>query len=96
MVLLPLVWVVGIALLWRSRAWTTRDKLVGTLLVPGGLAYPAYVVIDLWLELRDLCPDGGCSWYIDPLTAGLVVAATVIAPLTAIYLAKRADLSRPR
>jgi hypothetical protein len=34
----PLVgWFVGAILLWTSRAWTTRDKLVGTLLVPGGL-----------------------------------------------------------
>src|ERR1700733_12380578 len=23
-------WVVGVTLLWRSRAWTTRDKLIGT------------------------------------------------------------------
>jgi hypothetical protein len=33
-------WVVGVVLLWASDAWTTRDKLVGTLLVPGGLALP--------------------------------------------------------
>jgi hypothetical protein len=30
-------WVVGVVLLWRSRAWTTRDKLIGTLVLPGGL-----------------------------------------------------------
>ncbi|MEO6715088.1 MAG: hypothetical protein ABIM89_16905 [Mycobacteriales bacterium] len=31
-------WFVGLALLWSSAAWTTRDKLIGTLLIPGGLA----------------------------------------------------------
>ena len=28
-------WVVGVVLLWISRLWTTRDKLIGTL---GGLS----------------------------------------------------------
>ena len=31
-------WVVGLAQLWRSEAWTWFDKLLGTLLWPGGLA----------------------------------------------------------
>jgi hypothetical protein len=30
-------WFVGLVLLWVSDAWTVREKLVGTLLVPGGL-----------------------------------------------------------
>lgn len=30
-------WVGGVILLWRSRAWTTRDKLIGTLVLPRGL-----------------------------------------------------------
>ena len=49
--LLPLVWVVGVVLLWRSRAWTLRDKLIGTLVVPGGLAYVIYVAVDAVLLL---------------------------------------------
>lgn len=31
-------WIVGVVLLWSSRAWNTREKLIGTLVVPGGLA----------------------------------------------------------
>jgi hypothetical protein len=31
-------WIVGVALLWGSQAWTAREKLVGTLVVPGGFA----------------------------------------------------------
>jgi hypothetical protein len=29
-------WLVGVALLWTSNRWTPREKLAGTLLVPGG------------------------------------------------------------
>lgn len=34
-------WVVGVVLLWASTTWTWREKLLGTLVVPGGLAAPA-------------------------------------------------------
>jgi hypothetical protein len=30
-------WLVGVILLWSSNVWNTRDKLIGTLFVPGGL-----------------------------------------------------------
>ncbi len=31
-------WFVGVALLWWSKTWSVRDKLLGTLIIPGGLA----------------------------------------------------------
>ncbi len=31
-------WFVGVFLLWNSTVWRLRDKILGTLLVPGGLA----------------------------------------------------------
>ena len=31
-------WLGGVLLLWTSDRWTRRDKLVGTLVLPGGLA----------------------------------------------------------
>jgi len=37
-------WFVGVALLWTSRIWTVRDKLIGTLVVPGGLATAAFLM----------------------------------------------------
>ena len=38
---LPVVgWLVGLVLLWRSRSWTTPEKLLGTLVWPGGLLLP--------------------------------------------------------
>jgi uncharacterized membrane protein len=38
---LPVVgWIVGVVLLWVSSAWTVPQKVLGTLIVPGGLALP--------------------------------------------------------
>lgn len=31
-------WLVGVVLLWTSRLWSVTDKLIGTFLIPGGLA----------------------------------------------------------
>ena len=33
-------WVVGVVLLWLSDVWSPRQKLIGTLVVPGGLLAP--------------------------------------------------------
>jgi hypothetical protein len=30
-------WFIGVVLLWVSNAWNVRDKLIGTIFVPGGL-----------------------------------------------------------
>jgi uncharacterized membrane protein len=42
-VVLPVLgWLVGVVLLWASARWTLRDKLIGTLVFPGGLILPFY------------------------------------------------------
>lgn len=42
--IVPVVgWVAGVVLLWISPAWTTRQKWLGTLVVPGGLALPLFL-----------------------------------------------------
>jgi uncharacterized membrane protein len=48
-----LVWLAGLALLWRSHLWTTRDKRIGTLLAfgsAGALALAALIspLVLLW------------------------------------------------
>jgi hypothetical protein len=91
------VWVVGVVLLWRSRAWTLGDKLIGTLVVPGGLAYVIYVAADAVLLVTEGCqPEDLCSVgiYIDPVWAVMLTALTVLPLASAIYLAIRADLTR--
>ena len=99
-VLIPFFgWVAGVVLLWSSPVWTTRDKWIGTLIIPGGLMLPVYLF---------LTPTQVCSTVTDSnnqvisdtcggpagvsqilLLIGLVLA--VAAPIvTAIYLARRA------
>jgi uncharacterized membrane protein len=44
--ILPLFgWVIGVVLLWVSNAWNVRDKIIGTLFVPGGLALPFFLLL---------------------------------------------------
>jgi hypothetical protein len=38
-------WLIGLVLLWSSRLWTTRDKLLGTLIVPGGIATALLIAV---------------------------------------------------
>lgn len=33
-------WIIGVVLLWVSNAWNVRDKIIGTVFVPGGLGLP--------------------------------------------------------
>ncbi|HVI18695.1 MAG TPA: hypothetical protein VM712_09960 [Gaiellales bacterium] len=45
-VVIPVVgWIVGLAFLWLSRCWSSRDKLIGTLVVPGGLLPALYLAL---------------------------------------------------
>jgi hypothetical protein len=46
-VLLPFVWPVAVILLWISPAWKTRDKVIGTVLPPGG--YPGILFLGLFV-----------------------------------------------
>lgn len=106
-IILPIIgWVVGAALLWASDAWNTKDKLIGTLLFPGGLLIP--------LALLFLAEESsGCGTVVSPqlqpqqgalncppadgvgLWEIFVMAALVIVPLAVIaYLARRL-LNRP-
>ncbi len=55
---LLLVWPVGVVLLWRSRVWSTRDKLIGTLVPPGGLPLAVAFVVLLIRSVRWSCEAG--------------------------------------
>lgn len=56
LILTPIVWPVGVILLWASSAWTTRQKLLGTLIFPGG-----YPVLINALFLASVVPAHGSS-----------------------------------
>jgi uncharacterized membrane protein len=101
-VVLPVIgWLVGVVLLWVSDAWNRRDKLIGTLVVPGGLLLP------LALLTIGTSAGGGCSTPVPAVGAEeaaacidgsgginvlslIAVTVLLLAPLvTTAYLARR-------
>jgi uncharacterized membrane protein len=43
-VVIPVVgWFAGVILLWVSDAWSSRDKVIGTLVIPGGCLVPFFL-----------------------------------------------------
>jgi hypothetical protein len=94
-VVLPVVgWFVGVVLLWTSQAWSMRDKVIGTLVVPGGLLLPLTLLlysgstqtcVETSTGFEECTTGGGTSW-----GAVVVVALLFLAPLaTTAYLAQR-------
>ena len=99
-VILPVVgWVIGAVMLLGSARWTLRDKLVGLLLWPGGLAAPAALI--LFAPTRDCVSvddpigrhhDRHCTGTALPGWLGVpLLTAGIAGPLiTAVYLTWRA------
>jgi hypothetical protein len=95
--LVGLGWIVGLILLWSSRAWTTRDKWIGTLVIPGGLAMAVFV-LGAGATTGSCDQQGGGPVHCTPgpgtATVALQIAILAIAVggpfATAIYLAHRA------
>jgi hypothetical protein len=93
-------WLAGLILLWSSRAWTTRDKWIGTLVLPGGLAGVWIVfVIAAGTGTAEVCSQYGdgarhCTSGASTGSQVLAIAAVAFAALTpfvtAFYLARRA------
>jgi hypothetical protein len=93
-------WVAGLILLWSSRAWTNRDKWIGTLLIPGGLAATIYVGLFAVGTTAQSCSGGlglreNCTGGFSPgasVISILVLAILILTPIaTSIYLARRAQ-----
>jgi hypothetical protein len=62
MVLTPIIWPVGVILYWTSSRWRTRDKLIATLIMPGG--YPG-LLFTLPILLLSTTVSGGCGTVTD-------------------------------
>ena len=90
-------WLVGLILLWSSRAWDTRDKLIGTLIVPGGLATAlAALVVEASPETCTTFNGGpphcvGGPSTLHHILSLVLFAFLVLGPIcTSVYLARRA------
>jgi uncharacterized membrane protein len=92
-------WLAGLIFLWGSRAWNTREKCIGTLVIPGGLATSLFIVSMVGIRGAETCvttdhgPErctGGPS-NSEEILFGATSLILLIAPIaTAIYLARRA------
>ena len=86
-------WFVGVALLWGSTIWTTREKLLGTLIVPGGLLVPFVFIFEVFGQtcfsdgVHESCTGG--SGLPDLVASGLF-AFVVVGPIAMVaYLARQ-------
>jgi hypothetical protein len=97
-------WFVGVVLLWISDAWNTRDKVIGTLIVPGGLAGSLGVGVlsagSVSCEIsgsggnQDVGPCISDGWSLGAVES-ILWALVVIAPIfTAVYLSRRLRRAR--
>ena len=99
-------WIVGVILLWASDAWTTRDKLLGTFVPPGGLVFPLLMLQTLGSSERcvtrldangrevDRTCSGGPSEFAAIFWPTLLIALVVATVATTIYLARRSARTR--
>lgn len=97
-IILPILgWFIGLALLWTSSRWTTRDKLIGTFVWPGGYLMPlAFGMFAAQVCTSD--PTTGaesCSgWAMPPWLGVPVLVVLILAPLAVVgYLITRARRS---
>ena len=73
-------WIVGVALLLSSRVWRVKDKVLGVLIVPGGLLVPFFLIFGGTTTRVCTSSNGGpttCTTH-DPGTNWLAVTATIV------------------
>ncbi|HYM51765.1 MAG TPA: hypothetical protein VET65_14500 [Candidatus Limnocylindrales bacterium] len=104
LVLVPFLWPIGVILLWASPAWKVRDKLIGTLVPPGG--YLGVMLLGLFAVaghgsvcvvarnaagtvIQNTCPPAGPPALQAVVQATLLVIIYVLPLITAGYLAIR-------
>jgi len=71
-ILVPFLWPVGVILLWISPAWNWRDKLIGTLVPPGGYIGLSYIL------LANATPGRSCGTITDQ--AGHIIRSSCTGP----------------
>ena len=57
-------WLIGVVLLWLSNAWNVRDKIIGTIFVPGGLGLSLFLLF----YTASASFSGGSICDVDPST----------------------------
>lgn len=95
-VLMILAWPAGVVLLWASKAWTPREKLLGSLVPPGG--YPGVFLVISTFHWFASMSEAGPRWLQVAVAAVLFTVSLLlaVAPVgISIYLATRLWVRRP-
>jgi uncharacterized membrane protein len=93
---------IGWGLLWTSTTWTTREKLLGSLVWPGGFVTPFVIQTLATSVCTESTGPGGtevvCEGFSLPPTVGIPVAVAVwLAPIAVgVFLLRQADRRRRR
>lgn len=104
-ILTLVLWPVGVILLWSSTAWNVRDKLIGTLLPPGGYLGVAIIIrlvtpilgggaacsatTDFAGNVTNTCITSGPPEWLPPILVFLMLVLLVLPVFTAAYLTAR-------
>ena len=94
-IVLPVLgWIIGVVILWASERWTRREKLIGTLVVPGGLLLPLAVSLYYYLGAGwGLCATEAIESCVYPMsgrfTATIVIGLSVFSIGSIVYLQDR-------
>lgn len=82
-------WFIGVVLLWVSDGWSSRDKVIGTLLLPGGLGGALFFLLraDTSSSCLRPTPNSPLVCHGPPVWPLVLFAVLVLAPLaTDAYL----------
>jgi HAAS len=78
-VVLPFVgWFIGVILLWLSNAWNVRDKVIGTVFVPGGSGLSLFLLF--FVGSSSGSSGGGSVCEVDPSTGRGINCSEFSAP----------------
>ena len=83
-------WFVGVVMLWSSRAWTTGEKVLGTLILPGGVFGAFWILASSITGSSSICTGGptlvGPGAHIRHLATHCTGGSSTIATILAIAL----------
>ncbi|MFF8235045.1 hypothetical protein [Streptomyces caelestis] len=98
-------WLVGVLLLWTSDRWRLRDKVIGTVLIPGGLAVPIFLtfspercttVIDGGIVTAEQCGHISYVPWLDTTLLILLWVASLVSAGWLIHSARQPEIDNSR
>ena len=94
-IVLPVIgWLIGVVLMWSSDRWQTREKILGSVVIPGGIGI--YGLFFFFAASVEQCSGevstcgSSASWtdVIVPVLFGVAAVAAIVVPFFLLYLAR--------